>query len=635
MKRLLWVLLILFVLVVAYLAGQRYYAQRYFSEFAKGKTYSSFGIKLTIPPENGKVRGWIKPYLDLPKVIVELGSAASGFPWTLENGRLLAPFYKQGGLILSFPRVLSPRPDLKIDHLNFELVLQDQIRKISAASIEQSPSSRELLRFDGPQIYLGAWRGWMPDRIGLEIEAIKHRKEFESGGAPEEFSMKALVASLVSEQRGDERPWKLYWGMRGAQFKTSSGLTDALPFELKLTGNSKDMALDEIVKNYLPSLRQIPALSDPVQLRAAADLAKQLALRLRPELNSMDFYWEGLKGLDASSNERVTVHPLKGVMQAKFGTGEGLSQGKLHWDGMTALFLGYRIQVEDLDTEQSAQYRGIDYSGLLGTIFDQYSFLLFGEKPDSLATIQRSLWLSFAQYPNSAEMKLKAGKVQWTGSERSGEVSGGSLAFKIAADRWEYSAQGKFSHRDAKDALKTIEDGSADLKLSFILPWEKIIGFVRQPNTESQSIFSILPLFAGQLSGLDGKWRVDLGKNLFALRVDVLAEADVARVMGDYGKVDPNAGIAIKEQLQKNLIRSLLREGHFVLKIAIDRLSKFQALMEKVQSGASLGLAVLAPYTVVDPKADTIAADIELKSGQVLVNGKPNPDVEKLLAPFK
>lgn len=636
MKKILAALCFLIIVLAAFLGWQRYQAQLELSQLSRGKTYSNFGIKLQIPPESGQVRGWFQPYLDLPRVILEFGAWGKSAPFNLEGGKLKASWYKRGGLVLEFPKVISPHPVVSIDHLSFELQPQDQIRKISARSVTlTSAKSSEKTVFESPEAYLGAWSGWIPDRVGFELAHLKYQKLSEAGAVAENIQLDEISLGLVSELRGEARPWKFYWALRGGKVLAGPEATEIFPMEFKWTGTSRQVALEEILKNYVPSFKQLGSAIQPNAMLAALAAARELTLRLQPQLHSLDFFWGGLKYSHQNGGDQVTVLPVKGVMQSKFQGAEGVAQSRFHWDGLKAVVSAIVVELDSLEFSQSAQFKGIEYAALLGLVFDHYGALLTGAAPDSYQVMKKSLWLSFAQYPNVADMQMTIARFQWQGIERSAGLKDALIAFKIAPHRWEYELKGGFSHRDIKDESKSFEDASADLNFSFVLPWEKMLPELRRPNTESQSYFSLIPALSGQLSGLDWKWKFDLGKNLFGAQLDFVFQADLGKVLSTYGNIDPNSALSVSDQLQKNLMDAAFKEAVVQLHIKVERFSKMQAAMEQWQSGSSLALGVLAPYTVMDSKVDTMSSDIEWKAGQLRVNGKPNESLEKFLSTLR
>lgn len=636
MKKILAVLLGLAILLGAFLGWQRYLAHLELTQLSRGKTYSNFGIRLQIPPESGQVKGWFRPYLDLPRVVLELGSWGEAVPFNLEGGRLQASWYKRGGLVLDFAKTVSPHPRVKIDRLSFELQPVDQIRRVSAQAVTLiAEESREQTVLDQPAAYLGTWSGWIPDRVGFELAHVKYQKSGEMAAVSEQIQLDELVFGLVSEPRGESRTWKLYGSIRGGNIQKGSGRSEVFPMEFKWTGTSRDLARDEVKAKYLPSFRQLRSSTAPESLLGAIAAVRDLTLRLQPQLNSLDFFWGGLKYTHESSGDRVTVLPVKGVMQSKFQDSEGVSQSRFHWDGLKALVSQISVDLESLELTQSVQFKGIEYVALLNLIFDQYAALLSGASPESFTTMKKSLWLSFAQYPNAADMQMTIAKFEWKGIERGVALKDALLAFKIAPHRWEYKVKGGFSHRNIKDTFQSFEDAFADFNFALVLPWEKILSELRRPNTESQSYFSLIPALSGQWSGLDWNWQLDMGKNLFGADLSLIFQADLGKVLSAYGKVDPNSALSISDQLQKNLLEAVFNEGVLRFKIKIQRFSKLQAAMEQWQGGSSLALAVLAPYTVMDGTADTMSSDIELKSGQWWVNGKPNESLEKILSTFR
>src|SRR6185369_17571540 len=96
---------------------------------ARGGTYRSLGLQLEIAPARGGVRGWLrlKPYVEIPQVVVDLSGWGLGGPIPLGSARLSTGLWQGADLLLVFEPGAVDRKGLEARRLAFELAVPDKI----------------------------------------------------------------------------------------------------------------------------------------------------------------------------------------------------------------------------------------------------------------------------------------------------------------------------------------------------------------------------------------------------------------------------------------------------------------------------------------------------------------------------
>lgn len=648
MKKFFSVLIVFLLLCSAYLFFQRWEVNRRFADLAKGKTYSSYGLKVEIPAGPIQVRGLLRPYVDLPRVIFDLSAWGLKVPVQLEGGRMHSGLLKRASFILSFPRILSPLPNIKIDHLAFELGLEESLRGVRADSLEISPPSdpSEMLRLESPQIYLGSYPGLIPDRLSVELAKLTASEQMGTPQA-EEIQINGIVLSFVSELRGTDRSWKFYFAQKGGQERSPvDKRLDLEPWEFKLEGNIKNLSREE-ARQSLPSFRQAweamgggesrPS-TDPKTWLGLLDPATKFLLRLQPEVNSVDFFWGGLK-YSEGGKDKVLVQPLKGVAQMKFGEKDGLTQAKFHLDQIQAWSGLMDFSLEGVDISHNSQYLHSGYSDLLNYMAVYYRDILSADPSRPLENVKRMLLSTLSQYPDLAQFELKVVKVKWKALQRGGENKDIVLTFKISSEALESSFRNAFEQKDGKDPSNNVEQGRLDFSLALKVPWDKLLAYARQKVTHPEAVQDFAGIWSGRASGPQLHLDLDLGRNFFDVKLDSHLMLDFFKPLQNLGGIsgwgDWQTHQAWDQILLNQIRQAFFAEGNFELTVKVERFSRLQAWIEKIQSGASLSLALLAPYSIIDSKADTFLIKIQMQQGQILVNSQRNETLEKILAPFK
>ncbi|MCE9624630.1 MAG: hypothetical protein K8R69_04115 [Deltaproteobacteria bacterium] len=208
------------------------------------------------------------------------------------------------------------------------------------------------------------------------------------------------------------------------------------------------------------------------------------------------------------------------------------------------------------------------------------------------------------------------------------------IAMTMAMDSrgWNLALKDDFDSVPTGEEGKSIVGGHLDLNFGFHLPWAELLRSVRGEAPTTETAPSLLAVFAGKPAGLDWKWLIDLGPNLFAVRLNLALDADAAKIAAKTPVVlNGDSPKAEGREYALALLKSFLSDGRMDFQIQIDRLSRMQAAMEKIKSGSSMGLALAGAYVEVDAKSDTLKANLKIEEGQVLLNGKKNETIQNLL----
>jgi len=649
MRKALAALLLLILAAALVVAYQWRRAADRLGAAARGGAYRSLGIKLEIAPARGGVQGMfrLKPYVEIPQVVLDLSAWGLSGPIPLGSARLSTQLWRSAGLLL----VLEPggvqKDGFEAKRPAFELALPDLILGLrSEAIVFQNPGAGETLTLQEPWLRLGFREVPVPDNLHLRIEGVTYAKERE-GRPPQEIRLGAVESGYAAKPLGGERAWEFFHRGQGGGFFLPEGRGEIGAWSFRAEGRFADLPWERWKALGAEWARLLGALPSPESLLAAesrptydALLGKTAAFLIEwsPRVETMKFRWAGLKVGDEAKRARFSIEPVE--FEAHYSEdAQGLAtEAKGSLKRIEAAFEGNRFELAELSFGQKGRLKGVSYRDWLRYFVDYYAATLaLSRDPQDWPSRMGSLYGAYlAQMPDELSGEIRLGKLSYQGPRYRTEHRGASLGYAMGADAWSYRLKDDFDSVLPLEPDKSIHRGKVDLDTGFQLPWGELLRYLRQRHRTPppESLPNMAKVFAGRPAGLDWKWRVDLGATLFALQLDF-------KLSGDAGKLADMAAMATgmtardlesaASKLAQDALRAFLTEGRADFRIQIDRLSRLQAALDKLYSGASMGLAILGPYVEVDAKADAMRAKLEIRNGEVLLNGRKNSAIEALL----
>lgn len=649
MKKALAALLILILAAALVVAYQWRRAADRLGMAARGGTYRSLGIKLEIAPARGGVQGMfrLKPYVEIPQVVLDLSAWGLAGPVPLGSARLSTQLWRSAGLLL----VLEPggvqRDGFEAKRLAFELALPDLILGLrSEAIVFRDPGAGETLTLQEPWLRLGSREVPVPGNLHLRIEGVTYAKERE-GRSPQEIRLGAVESGYATELSGGERRWNFFHRGQGGGYLLPEGKGEIGAWSLQAEGRFADLpwvrwkslgAEWARLLGALPLPESPPSPETRPAYDAMLDKTAAFLLDLSPRLERMEFRWAGLKVGDEAKRARFSIEPVE--FEARYSEdAQGLAtEAKGSLKRIEAAFEENRFELSELSFGQKGRLKGVTYRDWLRYFVDYYSATLaLSRDPQDWPSRMGALYGAYlAQMPDELSGEIRLGKVSYQGPRYRTEHRGASFVYTMAEDAWSYRLKDDFDSVLPLEPDKSIHQGKVDLDTGFQLPWGELLRYLRQRHRTPppESLPNPAQVLAGRPAGLDWKWRVDLGATLFALQLDF-------KLSGDAGKLADMAAMATgmpardlesaAPKLAQDALRAFLTEGKADFRIQIDRLSRLQAALDKLYSGASMGLAILGPYVEVDAKSDAMKSRLQVEGGQVLLNGRKNSAIESLL----
>ncbi|KAB2840698.1 YdgA family protein [bacterium] len=649
MKKALAALLILILAAALVVAYQWRRAADRLGMAARGGTYRSLGIKLEIAPARGGVQGMfrLKPYVEIPQVVLDLSAWGLSGPIPLGSARLSTQLWRSAGLLL----VLEPggvqRDGFEAKRLAFELALPDLILGLrSEAIVFRDPGAGETLTLQEPWLRLGSREVPVPGNLHLRIEGVTYAKERE-GRSPQEIRLGAVESGYATELSSGERRWNFFHRGQGGGYLLPEGKGEIGAWSLQAEGRFADLpwvrwkslgAEWARLLGALPLPESPPSPETQPAYDAMLDKTAAFLLDLSPRLERMEFRWAGLKVGDEAKRARFSIEPVE--FEARYSEdAQGLAtEAKGSLKRIEAAFEENRFELSELSFGQKGRLKGVTYRDWLRYFVDYYSATLaLSRDPQDWPSRMGALYGAYlAQMPDELSGEIRLGKVSYQGPRYRTEHRGASFVYTMAEDAWSYRLKDDFDSVLPLEPDKSIHQGKVDLDTGFQLPWGELLRYLRQRHRTPppESLPNLAQVLAGRPAGLDWKWRVDLGATLFALQLDF-------KLSGDAGKLADMAAMATgmpardlesaAPKLAQDALRAFLTEGKADFRIQIDRLSRLQAALDKLYSGASMGLAILGPYVEVDAKSDAMKSRLQVEGGQVLLNGRKNSAIESLL----
>lgn len=607
MKKVLGGILAALILLGGWIFYQRQKVAGALQELQQGKSYSSYGIVLSIPPSAGKVSGWLRPHVRLDRVILDLTAWGLQAPMQWEGAVAFQDLWTRGALIVEVPRSLELPQGGVLSRPFAELGLKNDIKVLGAEALTL-PILRTI-HLEGLRMVLGPVLGTLPDLLSLQVGGLGWK---EPGKSPTAIQLEAIDLALESKNSNEEREWKIFLQSKGGMLRSPKGEGSIHPLEFYLLGRVKEFppaSVLEVFKSEDPA-RQIVALFKNWQLK----------------IDSKELHWEGLSLLGPDGEERLNLDPfsLRAVNQE--------SGGNLHYETegeMRSLRALWRekipLEMKDLHVSQEGAYLGMNFT----QYWENYLKALSVLKRNDAA----SLWPSLlALAPDQNTLHLGAAQLNYVTSRSQASHRELKLKFFWGESEAGLDLSDQFDFKFLTGNTPGVEDGRARFSLTGMFPWGSLIQSSRQGSWDASDSLHRRDL------GLALHFFLDLGKNYFSVettcRLGIPLEILLQKVGSPPQGSDPKLWKAWWEKLFHEAPPGMVQKGNLSFRLQIERLVKFQGLLEKFRPGTSLGLALLAPYLKIDPKADTLSTDVELKDGQVLINGRVQPGFTRLLGPY-
>ena len=616
----------------------------------KGKTYSSYGVKVQIPPSEGSVRGWLRPYINLPKVVLDLTAWGMKVPLKLDKAVAFRDLWGNGSLILEIPRDIPLIDEVTLSYPALELGLQQDIKVLSAKAIVFADENEEF-RMVAPELVLGKVSGIIPDKLTFRMEAWEFKEDSEN------FQVSGIEFGIESELKEDRREWTVFSLGAGGLFKFRPGSGTVGPWKGNVQGTAKEMPFSELLRRVqelkdLISQEESPGKSKDEKTREEKkEKYRKLAFGIFQKINQIfreldikvetqDFLWEGLKVTDKNGGERLLIAPLTLKTQFQERDGNFTIDSKGNLDRIRFLMEDQMpLVMEGLGFKYRAVYRGTNLPGVMEYFLSYYRALLAGSfGKDFEKQVQGMIFSTLAQYPNQTDWEFKVDQIDYQTAMSKAQHRNLNIAFFMHANDAGFQIGEEFNFDFNDESKKDITNGKGELELVVKFPWDGMINISRQAIQDPNFALDFFDIFGKQNVGLIIDFNVDLGDQYFAM--DLSSQLDLplgatiqkAGVPKDWKEGDGMG--AWLENLKKIALQNFVKQGYFLFKVQVDRLSKLQAAMDSVKKGASLGLVVLAPFTHVDPKQDTLGLKLEFQGGEVKVNDKPSSALNKIIGPF-
>lgn len=629
MKKILLGLLLVVLILIALMFYQRQKVARSLADLLKGDTYGSYGIKIQIPPSSGSVKGFFKPYVNLPRVILDLSAWGIKVPFNMDNAVAFQDLWGNGSLILEVPRKITPVPGWALDYPTMELGSDQKVRLFGAKSFSIQTETgeekdSEKITFFNPKLQIGSSSGVIPSLLILSVDGLEN----DPKGQPTKIKAELgpMNLGIQSKTMGESREWEIFSLGEGGVLQMTQGEAEFGGWKFALKGTSKELLWE--------------AFSELDPKKSLYEKALQFFEQSQVMVHSKDLSWEGLKIVDGDGGEDLLVSPLKVKAEFKEENGDLKfeAQGQVSRIHMS-MEEGTPLDLKGLEMNYSGKYSQTSFPKLMAYLLRNYGDIFtMAKKEDPQEAIKNIFFSSIAQYPDYGQFEFTIEKVQYETKSMKARHRNLALISSVKPSEVSYTLRDEFDLNFEEDSKKDIESGKAELTLTFKFPWQGLLELSRKyletPLTET----SIAQLFQDQTIGFDLILLVDLGANYFGLDLDSkialplnseFVDLKLPSQWTEWKNIEKWWG-----KFSQGVVRQFVQKGLFLFDLKVERLGKLQATLEEVKSGASLGLLLLAPYTVVDAKEDTMKMKLELKEGKVLVNEKQNEALQKLILPF-
>lgn len=643
MKKVLSALLILILAAALVLAYQWRRAADRLGAAARGGTFQTLGIKLEVAPARGGVQGMLRlrPYLEIPQTVLDLSAWGRPGPIPLGAARLSTDLWHPQRLILVFEPGELHKEGFEARHLAFELELPDMILGLRSEILQlRNVSSGESVTLEKAWLQMGAQAALIPSNLNFRIESLRYAKE---GDPLKEIHLGPIETGYTSESKGEDRTWTFFHRGQGGGFQLPKGRGELQPWSYQVKGRFAEIPWERWKQMWVQwraavesrsSTEPIPGAGLPSEYDAILQKTVEFFVEWRPQPERIEFRWAGMNAYDAAKEPVFLIEPVE-FLATYQDSSDGLRiEAKGSLKKLALNIEGNHLEAFDAAFSQKSLHRGMKYRDWLAHIARYYSETL-KLQVDPLRVLDRwqNLFLPYlAQMPDETSGDLHLELLKYDNPRYQTEHRRASLSFAVDAHAWKYRLQDNFDSLPLGDAEKTIRQGRIDLDFGFKLPWSELLTLARSSASSAESLPSFQSVFSGKPLGLDWKCLLDLGPALFAIHLDLSIDADAAEIAAATpSSWDLENKTLWKEKMLRDFFQALLQRGNLDLAIKIERLSKLQAALDKIYSGAGIGLAVLGPYVEVDAKADEMKTRLSLHEGKVLLNGAKSPSIEELL----
>jgi len=646
MKKVLAVIAVLILSAGGYFFYQRNKAAQALGDFSKEQSYKGFGINLELFPGSAKVQGWWKPALSIDRVTVSLLDIPDVPPKSFVGARIEMDVTKPDTLRLVAPKIDFSKDGGALEGLYFLLKKDKTISEIGfeTATVKENNSSNVITTVQHGRAQLENWVGFIPDHVSYSIDKI----EMTEGQEPQ-VTMGAIEFNLDSQKQGERRNWKVNFRGKGGRIKPEKEVEISLePWSGSMEGSANEIpkdteiaALKDLIGKVAAAFKDPKTESEPSgampnlnpmmgPVEALIDHIVQLGVQ--PEKS--DFHWGGLKGSGKEGFE-IEISPMDGKGSFHFKSDSFGGDSSLALAGVKLKGKDGAIDLKDLKLSYGGEYH-ISYASLMKGFLNYYkriltdTFSMRGMGSNPLAYLASA----YANYPEQAVYEIKLGSISYSTKEVSGENRDLTIGFKLEPKAVAYYVSDKADVKFPTNSSNDVKGGSLNFSLAQVLPWEKLLGAMRDYNSgKTQAIdWSFL---SGERGGLDWKIDADGGSNWFAGKVSLNVQDELGKYLKIYLDTVAAAGQGGMRDMEDIWTKNVAKE--FVAKASVDfslnilRLSRFQALLDLMEPGSSMGLMALGPYIVVDTKADTLSVTLTLKDGKVLLNGQENERINQML----
>ncbi|HKY62477.1 MAG TPA: hypothetical protein VJR29_03580 [bacterium] len=618
------ILLAVLVLAAAAFLGFRYYqaAQR-LKAIAGGGEYRALGLKLVLSAPSGGVKGLfrLQPYVEIPQVILDAGEWGATLPWQLGKGRLKTGLWDQAGLRLVLDAGNAGGDEIEFERLAFELAWPDRILSVSAESLRFPSRKTEAVEFvslEEPWLQLRPGESKIPTQLNFRFHALTWEKR-PAAGERERIQVGTTDLGYVLTPEGGDWKWRAHFHGKGlaAEGRGIRGDLGQATFAAEGIAARWDEATRLRWREMWRALPDTPAGKIPALPSTFS--------QLRPRIDRLDFRWAGF---DFKEGEKWSAKLEPVDFAVRYLPGSDGYGWKLNGQAQGFAFGGSqrRFELGRADFEEALSYRGMTYETWLNLAIRYYSELYALRGPGALAeSLAARIYLPYiAHLPDTMEVKLGLERISYLAPGYRTEQRNLALSFEGKADRWDYRLSGEFDSQADSGFPPGVKNGKLDFELGFPLPYRELVAAARaQPESGPSGDF--LAPFADKEAGIDWKWKIDLGAEAFAFNGGFMAKTrldswiSALALLGALHREKPvNPG-------------QLLSSAQVDLHLKIERLSKLQAFLDRIKSGASLALGLAGAYVVVDSKADTLSLDLKVEEGKIWLNGQRSPSLEALL----
>ncbi len=688
MKKILLILLALILLATGGLFYQRYRASKTLAEVASaaGKTFKSYGLKLTLPPNQAKIEGWLQPSLRLNQI--ELGFSPES-SISIPNATLKASLTNSEEFEISVPK-LGPyskgHETLNFDQVTLLIHKDGTLRGAKATKILLTSDQPEYLHSVAtliePAFEIGDQTTFIPSRLSFVIRGIdfsEKRKKHDWSENPEDtpkelkFSfttaqLKEIKLELTSQKSGENRDYTVVFEGQGGEKKDLQKENDPAPpehtvikpWKVKSSGSSKEIsysdAFGEIVKikNGIVELtsrsHSLPSESNPsnpfeAEMNKAKNIFQEvLAFLKRVDLKDKgsEINWEGLE-THGKEGSHTLVGKLHGASSSESNEHQMKGSGEIILDQFTSNENNGTLNIKNL----KLNFHGTYQIGM-NDFFKLYFEMLFSRIPfvGNKSLIQTALQ-TLSIYPDDTGYELSAETLDFKSLNENIQLKNPVFGFKADANGAEVYLKGLFQHyEDLKNPMIKFDGAQTGVSLGFVYPHQELLKLARQTEgvSDEELLQKLSRIFSGKQSGAQIKFEQDMGANGWKGILE-------ARMLTDFGKaldLSPAesrpetqseslsypdvARISLDhmEKVRKKLAEAILKPDNFKISLNLMPLEKFKNQISGFFPGAGLFLQQINPYAVINSKEDKLTIDIEYKDGKILLNGQSNSEIDKI-----